>query len=146
MKMLLIAFTLLASVVTTSSHASEGPVTPEVLQSFQSTFATAKNADWSTAQDLYKVQFILDGQFITAFYKADGSMTAITRHISPGQLPVSLQATLKNDYKEQWISGLFELSNDDGVHYYVTLEDADSQLVLKSVASSWTVFQKSRKN
>lgn len=146
MKMFVIAFTLLASVITTTSYASDGTVTPEVLKSFQSKFTTAKNADWSVAQDLYKVQFLLDGQCLTAFYKEDGTMTAVTRHIPPVQLPVSLQTILKNDYSEYWISDLFELSNDEGVQYYVTLEDADTQVVLKSVATSWSVFQKNRKN
>lgn len=146
MKTLAIAFTLFASVVTTSSYASDGTVTPEVLKSFQSKFATAKNADWSVTQDLYKVQFLLDGQCITAFYNADGSMAAITRHISPSQLPVSLQAALKNNYKGQWIADLFELSTDESVQYYVTLEDANTQVVLKSTSTSWGQFQKSRKN
>lgn len=146
MKTILIAFTLLASVVTTTSHASDGIVTPEVLQSFQSKFATAKNAGWSVTQGLYKVQFLMDGQSITAFYNEDGTMAAVTRHIAPAQLPVSLQTVLKNTYKDHWISGLFELSNDEGVQYYVTLEDADTQVVLKSAAASWSVFQKNRKS
>lgn len=146
MKKYVIAFTLLASVLTTSTYASDGTITPEVLQSFQSKFSNAKNADWSTSQDFYKVRFVLDGQFVTAFYKPDGTMSALTRNISPLQLPVNLQALLKNEYNDYWIAGLFELSNDEGVQYYATLEDADTQVVLKSTAASWSVFQKHRRN
>lgn len=146
MKKYVIAFTFLASVLTTSSYASDGTVTPEVLQSFQSKFSNAKNADWSATQDFYKVQFVLNGQFVTAFYKPDGTMSALTRNISPLQLPVNLQALLKNEYNGYWIAGLFELSNDDGVQYYATLEDADTQVVLKSASASWSVFQKQRRN
>ena len=146
MKTVIIALTLFASVCTTSSYAGEGPVTPEVLKSFQEKFSAAKNAGWSLTQDLYKVQFSLNGQSVTAFYKADGTMAALTRHLSPLQLPVNLQALLKSDYSEFWISGLFELSNDEGVQYYATLENADITLVLKAETASWNVFQKSRKN
>lgn len=147
MKMIVIAFTLLASVFTKSSFANDGVVTPgEVLKSFQSTFAAAKNADWSLTEDFYKVQFALDGQYITAFYKADGTMAAITRNISPVQLPVALQTNLKNEYKAYWISGLFELSNDEGVQYYVTLENADTKVVLKSSSTMWNTYQKQRKD
>ena len=147
MRTIAILFTLAASVFFKSSFANEGTaVEPEVLRSFQTTFAAAKNADWSKSADLYKVQFALDGQHITAFYKKDGTMAAITRNISPVQLPVNLQTTLKNEYKDFWIAGLFELSNEEGVQYYVTLEDAHSTVVLKSAACSWNVFQKQRKD
>src|SRR5215203_2690743 len=104
MKMIAIAFTLFISVFTKSSFANDGIVNPEVLRSFQSTFAAAKNADWSHLEGFYKVQFALNGQSITAFYKLDGTMAALTRNISFFQLPVSLQASIKNDYKNYWIS------------------------------------------
>lgn len=146
MKIPVIALMLLACIVTKSSYASDGIVSPEVLKSFQSSFAAAKDADWTTAPDFYKVQFRLDGQYITAFYRKEGTMAALTRNISSVQLPVSLQAAMKNEYKNYWIAELFELSNDDGVQYYATLEDADTKLILKSSGASWSVFQKGRKN
>ena len=146
MKKLVIAFTLFACVFTKSSAASDGIVTPEVLKSFQSKFSTATNADWSLAEDLYKVQFALNGQTVIAYYKEDGTMTALTRNITSAQLPISLQTGLKNDYKAYWVADLFELSTEEGVQYYVTLEDADSKLILKSSAANWTTFQKKRKD
>ena len=147
MKQLAIALTLAASVFTTSSFANDGIGTPVgVLKSFQTTFAAAKDADWTSSEEFYKVKFALDGQYITAFYRADGTMAALTRNISFFQLPVSLQANLKNEYKQYWIAGLFELSNDESVEHYVTLEDADTRLVLKSASAKWSAFQKERKN
>ena len=147
MRTLVILFTLIASVCAKSSFANDGTaVAPEVLRNFQSTFAAAQEADWSVTADMYKVQFQMNGQRITAFYKNDGTMAALTRNITSTQLPVSLQTTLKNDYKEYWISDLFELSNEEGVQYYVTLENADSKVVLKSSSAAWNVFQKERKD
>jgi hypothetical protein len=44
------------------------------------------------------------------------------------------------------VSGLFELANTDGTSYYITLENADIKMVLKSSnGGNWTVFQKSSK-
>ena len=146
MKSIVIAFTLLTSVFTKSSFANDGIVNPEVLKSFQTTFATAKNADWSHSDDLYKVQFALEGQIITAFYRHDGTMAALTRNISFYQLPVSLQAGIKNEYKDYWMADLLEVSNDEGAQYYVTLENADTRLVLKSTSGTWSSFQKQRKD
>ena len=145
MKRLAIAFSLFATVFTTSSFASDGIVAPEVLKSFQTTFATAKDIDWSVSNELYKAQFTLNGQHITAFYTMDGTMAALTRNIAVTQLPVSLQASLKNDYKNYWVSDLFEISTEDGTQYYVTLEKADVKMIMKSSASSWSTFQKDRK-
>ena len=147
MRTFAILFMLIATMASKRSMANDGTaVTPEVLQSFQSRFAAAKEADWSVTADLYKVQFILNGQHITAFYKSDGTVAALTRNIITEQLPLALQTTLKNEYKSYWVSALFELSNDEGTQYYVTLEDADTKLVFKSSASMWSLFQKERKN
>lgn len=147
MKMFVLAFTLVTTFFAKSSFANDGAaIEPEVLKSFQATFAAAKNADWTVTEDLYKVQFALNDQRITAFYQKDGTMAAITRNISPMQLPVSLHTTLKNDYKSYWVVELFELSNEEGVQYYVTLENADSKVVLRSSAATWSLFQKQRKD
>jgi hypothetical protein len=70
----------------------------------------------------------------------------LTRNISSTQLPISLQAELKKEYSEFWISDLFEVANDEGTHYYITIENSETKLVLKgSTDGSWSTFQKSRK-
>jgi hypothetical protein len=60
--------------------------------------------------------------------------------------PVNLYADLKNDYSKYWISDLFEVSNSEGLHYYVTLETADSKLVMHSGnGGSWSTYSKSKR-
>jgi hypothetical protein len=76
----------------------------------------------------------------------DGMMAALTRNITVMQLPVNLQTSLKNEYSNYWVSDLFEVSNEEGTQYYVTLENADVKLIMKSAAASWTTYQKDRKN
>ena len=73
-------------------------------------------------------------------------MLALTRNISSLQLPITLQASLKKNYENFWISDLFEVANEQGTTYYVTLEDGDTKLVLKSGHSEWSTFQKQRKS
>jgi hypothetical protein len=71
---------------------------------------------------------------------------SIARHISSIQLPVNLFADLKNDYSKYWVSDLFEVSNSEGLHYYVTLETADSKLVMHSSnGGSWSTYSKNKK-
>lgn len=143
MKSLVIAFTLLATVLTTSSFAADPKVSPMVLRSFSKTFTTATEVDWSVTNNMYKAQFSLNGQIVTAFYQADGTMIAVTRNMTSNQLPVTLQVDLKKDYENFWITGLFELSDENGTDYYVTLESADETVILKSISNnSWSRYKK----
>jgi hypothetical protein len=73
-------------------------------------------------------------------------MAAITRNITLAQLPVTLQAGIKKDYEKYWVSELFEITSEGATQYYVTLENADEKVVLKSAsAMDWNKFQKARK-
>ena len=72
MRIVFIAALLLAG--TFKSFDNNGvSVEPGVLKSFQATFANAKEAGWSLSNDLYKAVFFLNGQYITAYFKEDGS-------------------------------------------------------------------------
>jgi len=88
----------------------------------------------------------MNEQTLFAFYSMTGEFMAVTRYISSFQLPLNLQSNLKKSYSNYWITDLFEMANHDGTAYYVTLETADSKIVLKSIdGSDWSVFQKSKK-
>ena len=153
MKPLFIILTALTTVFTTASFANstnpkpEGDkVTPAVLKSFENTFTNAQEVDWSISNNYYKVAFNMNGQYVTAFYGATGNLIGLTRNISSTQLPISLQAELKKEYNGYWISDLFEVANDEGTHYYITLENGETKLVLKgSTDGNWNTYQKSRK-
>lgn len=146
MKSVFIVFTVVASLFFNSSFARNNEVEPAVLQSFKATFANATEADWSITDNLHKVQFMLNGQHANAFYTSDGTLVAVTRNISFIQLPITLQAAVKKEYTTSWISGLFELSNDEGTQYYLTLENADTKVILKSASTAkWSVYQKIKK-
>jgi hypothetical protein len=147
MKLILIAFTALLSLVNTKANANdEIKVSAAVLASFNTSFKNAADVKWNTAGDFYKAEFVVNSQYVTAFYDATASMVAVTRNISSFQLPVTLQTKLKSSYASHWISDLFELSDENGVSYYVTLESADGKIVLKSTGGTeWTVYKKQSK-
>jgi hypothetical protein len=149
MKRLFIAFTMLLTTVSMSSFATETTevkVASIALQSFKSSFTTATDVAWSAGENFYKAEFQLNGQHLAAFYNPEGEMLALTKNIASTQLPVGLQTSLKQDYNGYWISDLFEIATAEGTSYYVTLENADKQVVLKSSNSSWSTFQKQSKS
>lgn len=146
MRTFLIAITMMVSMFAKADNRpSSDQVSPAVLHSFQTTFTSAREVNWNVTSDLYKAAFTFNGQYITAFYNYDGHLVAVTRNIASNQLPIQLQTALKCTYSNYWISDLFEVSNDDGTSYYITVENADRKVVLKSVGNSWSIYQKSEK-
>ncbi len=129
-----------------AAFAGEEDVNTKVLNAFSREFIGAKDVKWTTNKTFYKASFVFNGQYVYAFYQLNGELMAMTRNISSLDLPVKLQAGLKKGYEAYWISELFEVSNSEGTKYYITMEKADSKIVLKSSGDgSWNVFKKSAK-
>ena len=127
--------------------AGEGNVNTKVLNAFSREFSGAQEVKWTTHDTYYKASFVFNGQYVYAFYKLDGELMAMTRNISSLNLPMALQSSLKKHNTGYWISDLFEISNNDGTNYYITMENAGSKVVLKSTGDgNWSVFKKSLKS
>jgi hypothetical protein len=140
--MVILALTLSVSCMA----ADEVKVAKPVLESFNASFKNANEVNWTVVEDHYKVNFMLNGQYISAFYNAEGHMLALTRNISTQQLPLVLQMALKNQYEKYWITDLFEVNNESGIYYYVTLENGGTRHVMKAGTDTvWTSFMKSSK-
>jgi hypothetical protein len=85
-------------------------------------------------------------QHVSAYYNMDGELMGLTRYISPADLPLALQSDLKKNHCDYWISDLFEVANESGTAYYITLEDADTSIVLKATdGKSWKNYKKVKK-
>ncbi|MES1218193.1 MAG: hypothetical protein ABUT20_21995 [Bacteroidota bacterium] len=143
MKKLIIATAMFVSL---SAFASKDEVNQKVLNAFNTEFTSAKEVEWTISSDYYKASFGMNGQRVSAFYNLDGELMGLTRNIPSSQLPVKLQTSLKKNYSGYWISDLFEVSNNDGTSYYVTMENGDSKVVLKtSAGNDWVTYKKDRK-
>jgi hypothetical protein len=141
-----VLITLAIAISSLVAFAGEENVSKDVLNSFNKEFNGAKEVRWTTGSDFYKAVFVLNDQYITAFYNKDGEFLGMTRNISSLNLPLKLQSKIRSDYAEYWISDLFELSDNDGTHYYITVENADSKLLLKSSDNTdWNIFKKMTK-
>ena len=146
MKRLVLTLTIALSLISLSSFATDVKVNPAAIKSFNKSFKNATEVKWTAGNEFYKASFTLSGQFVSAYYNVDGKMIALTRNISSTQLPIALQANMKKDYEDFWITDLFEMTNDEGTFYYVTLENADNSVVLKSNNQNWEKFKKQSKS
>jgi hypothetical protein len=144
-KILIGVFVLLTGISSAFANGKE-EVNDKIIKSFEKEFAGAKNAQWTTTKDFVKVTFTLNEQVVYAFYEPNGNLLGVTRNIISSQLPINLLTDLKKNYSTHWISDLFEMASNHENVYYVTLENGDQKLVLKSSGtSSWEVFSKERK-
>lgn len=146
MKRLLVTLTIALSFISLSSFANGETVSPKAVESFNSSFKNATEVKWTVTDTYFKADFALNGQYVAAFYDAEGKMIALTRSISSLQLPIALQADLKKNYDNYWISDVLEVANDEGTSYFITLETADTQVILKSNFGTWNTFKKQSKS
>ncbi len=138
--------TLAITISTLGAFTGEEKISPKVLDAFKSEFNTAKEVEWAVGQDYYKATFTYNEKHVFAYYNADGELLGVTRYLSPVDLPINLQTSLKKNHSNLWVSDLFEVAKNDGTGYYITLENAETKIILKSTGGSeWTAYQKIRK-
>jgi len=145
MKKIVFVLSLVVVTVVANAYPSE-KVSRKVLDAFKTEFSTATNVEWETGNNYFRASFTLNEQKVFAFYNVDGELISVARYISSLQLPINLFANLKNDYSKYWISDLFEVNNSEGLHYYVTIETADSKVMMvSSNGGSWSTYNKTKK-
>jgi len=124
----------------------DGVVNAQAVKSFKKDFNGASNIMWEQRDSYTKATFSLHGQVLFAYYNNNGDLQAVVRNITSDQLPINLLASLKKEYDGYWISDLFEIVSDDQTSYYVTLENSDKKIVLKSQGVEfWNEFKKEKK-
>jgi hypothetical protein len=142
-RILILALALVS--ISSFSFATDVPgssISNQVMNSFNREFVTAKDVKWESNKNFTKATFWINDMTLSAYYLPSGEQLAVTRFISTAQLPIQLLTSLKNDYSGYWISDLFELNDQNGTEYYITLEN-DSQIkVLKSsFANTWSTYK-----
>lgn len=142
-KMLL---TLAIAISTLSAFAGEEKVKPEVLNAFKNEFNTAKEVEWTVGSNYYMATFNYNDKYVFAYYSLEGVLLGLSHYISPADLPMALQNSLKKDYCDYWVSDLFEVAKNGKTEYYITLENADKKIVLQSSGGNdWEAYKKIKK-
>ncbi|MEJ0102233.1 MAG: hypothetical protein WDO19_06630 [Bacteroidota bacterium] len=142
MKKIFLSIALVFTAGATVTFAQNSKTTDAYLQaSFKENFSAAKDISWKQTKNYNEATFTIDGQVLTAYYNETKHPFAISRNITPSQLPLLLLGDIKRNYADYWISGLFELMVDGHSEYYITLEKADKKIIMKSDDSSmWSAY------
>jgi len=121
-------------------------VNDAIIRAFNANFSDAKEVSWEYADNYAKATFTLNGRIQYAFYTNNGELMGVAQYIRVDELPTSLSELIKKNYPSYWISNLFELNSDDDKNYYITIEDADQTLILKSNRTfGWSLFKRTVK-
>ena len=110
--------------------------------SFRKDFKQAEFLSSETGKDYTKITFKMNGAILFAFYNDNGTLLAVTHNITSTQLPISLLMQIKRNYAEYWITDCFEVDTEGTTSYYITLENADMSLTLRSNANAWETYSK----
>ncbi|MDO6433244.1 hypothetical protein Q4E93_21720 [Flavitalea sp. BT771] len=117
----------------------------DIRVSFNKSFRGAQLMSTEAHAAFTKVMFKMNDVVMFAFYSKRGDLLAVTRNITSSQLPLGLLLSLKGDYKDYWITELFEFTGNEDSCYYVSLESADAKVTLRSNGDSWEVYTTVRK-
>jgi hypothetical protein len=146
MKKVLIFFAFL---LTCFSYSFAGPgdcTNEKIFASFNRNFSGAHNIEWECQGNTMVASFSLNGEMMLARYSVSGDLLSVRRNILSDKLPVLPLLSLKKNYENYWISNLVEVSQFKQTAYYMTIENADYKLELKSVNNSkWQVYSKTEK-
>ena len=144
MKKIMITIAMMLALLTTA-FAGEENVKAEILTAFKEKFSTAQEVSWNAGKMYAEATFLFNGNWMTAHYNDRAELIGVSRNITSSQLPYYLQNNLKKNYSGYWITDLFELSNSTGFSHYVTLKNADEEIVLESLnGKNWKVYHSTK--
>jgi len=145
-KKIVLAAALLLTVGISSSFATPKDGDNDAATvSFHKDFKKVEVIEKHAGKNFIKFTFKMNDVVMSAFYNENGQLLAITRNIQSSQLPLQLLMQIKKDYGNYWISDLFEYDGDGSSSYYITLENADYCVILRSNGTQWEMYDKKAK-
>jgi hypothetical protein len=148
MKKLKISLSALLLTLSLSSFANlTDKIGAPVNNSFKKEFKNAEIVNCELISNLTKLTFKMNDLILYAYYSNDGELLVVTRNILTTQLPINLLLGVKKDYKDLWVTDLFEVKANEDHAYFITLESASQKIVLRSVDNcSWELYKKMNKD
>ena len=144
-RILTLALLLSLSISNIFANTNEEVVNAKAANSFKKEFSQAQDVKWENSKQYVKATFKLNDQVMIAYYTNTGELLGITRNLTTSQLPINLMTEIRKNHKNAWITDLFEVTTNDETNYYITLQDAEQKVVLKSAGSyGWTTFKKEK--
>jgi hypothetical protein len=131
MKKKLLTIACLAGILSVSVFSVQAEISQKALQSFRSVFAEATQVKWTEYPDYYFVSFKQNDMLVKASYDKEGTLLGTTRYYKELRLPLNILYKIKKAYPSKTIDIVTEISNTDGIVYFIQLKDD----------KGWTIIQ-----
>ncbi|MBZ4191458.1 hypothetical protein [Niabella beijingensis] len=112
-----------AFIVLQANAVNDNPINEKVKKTFEMVFAKAENVQWRTDNERNEASFSLGNTKVRAVIDNNGQLIRTIRYYGEDGLPAAIRYSLKKKYENKAIINVSELSENDGVVYYVTLKD-----------------------
>jgi len=141
MKKIVIFLCLFAALGAVAANPPE--VTEKVLKAFEETFSKATDVVWHEIGNSYEARFKQSEVIVRASYDKEGSLLRTIRYYGEDMLPINILTKLKKKYTGKSVFGVTESAIEEGVTYYITLQDEKNWYIIAS--DSWGVMEISQK-
>ncbi|MBS1919930.1 MAG: hypothetical protein JST17_06740 [Bacteroidetes bacterium] len=131
MKIFFIAALLFAGIA-----ASAGTTPNEkVLKAFNATFVNAEKVVWNDLDNQYQANFWQNSINVRVRYDGDGNLLETIRYYFEKNLPPMIATKLKKKYPQRSVFGVTELTTQDEITYYISMNDDKNWYTVKSDAN-----------
>lgn len=141
MKKLIVFLVLFAALGAAASPPPE--VNEKVLKAFEQTFVKATDVVWHEMENSYLASFKQSEITTRATYDTEGNLLRTTRYYYEENLPIHVITRLKKKYSDKSVYGVTEITENDTVAYFVTLQDAKNWYIVK--ADNWGGLEVTKK-
>jgi hypothetical protein len=132
MKKSILSIAIVLAVIGTAFGKHPSTVTQRAAASFQNDFRQASEVSWAETNNYVLATFSMNRETMFAYYDFQGNLIGLVHHILTTSLPENLKADIKKHYGGYWVSELFQITNEQGVYYYIQLQNADETIVLST--------------
>jgi hypothetical protein len=124
-------FTIMFSMLFSAAALGNGPVNEQVLKVFSESFKSATQVTWYELSDGYTVNFLQDDIRYNITYSSKGEFISSRRYYFSDKLPMYILFKVKRKFPGKSIYGVTETTDENGVEYYITLQNDKSWWMVK---------------
>ena len=118
----------------------------KVKTAFTTKFRQAEKVTWKQVAEFYFAHFEMNNREYAAAYSKEGEIIAVSRKLTPDQLPLSVATSLEERFEGYKMpEKIMEIIMDGFTNYYLTVEGATRFLQIKCSAEGYITIDKMKK-
>ena len=122
---------MLAIAIANAAANDPTEVSKEVQEAFKKEFPGSVVLSWNSVGEYSRATFLLDGHRTDAYFSEDGYLHGCVRYLFFNQLPLAAMTAVEKRYKAADVIEVYEITNDEGTAYRITLDSQEKRFRIK---------------